>query len=504
MPTILTELGVPNPVIESTRLTQGSNTLNPRWHDVGEWSIWQEFNYKTLGSIFSHIVNAEWKDPLRVASGRGGSLDSEIYDEDQLEHQILSRHTIPIINDALIHANGVLGLKEESVLHLGRRGRCTHEQSGDGREFPDWTLVSPERRAEYWDDNGYCFLGKYYNLLPGDTKISSKWSPSLYTERRARGNQWEWPVRQVLTYACSLGVRYGYLITDKHLVVFQFAREAVGSGLSAGREQRVLPAATHARAESGSTDLSTTFQTLSISSAPYSDRSPTTDFQPPKYQVIDWINSGEGVLTVKLALFYLCLMAGHGPSNIQASYPRLNSWCRLENGTFRHNTSGRTAGQLSSKDRVEDADPQRALDPINHGRLEGGDVGEAGEDLEGGEYRAEGGGSCRAGKAPEVGGDDESTAANEEAYDLFFWYDSTKFLKRRAVEGLQWDSARGLFHFRDEDGEVVYVEEHMIIYDEEAEGWGNFYGNEWVPAHLDPSGAGESSTRKEHKRRRRR
>ncbi|KAK0753557.1 hypothetical protein B0T18DRAFT_397158 [Schizothecium vesticola] len=514
MPTILTELGEPNPVIDSTGLTQGSNTLNPRWHDVGGWSIWQEFNYKTLGSIFGHIVNAEWKDPLRVASGGGGRLDSEIYDEDQLEHQILSRHTIPIVNDALAHANRVLGLKEEFVLHLGRRGRCTHEQSGDGREFPDWTLVSPRRRAEYLDDNGHRFLGKYYNLLPGDTKISSKWSPSLYTERRARGNQWEWPVRQVLTYASSLDVRYGYLLTDKHLVVFQFAREAVGSGLSAGREQRVVPAAMHARAESGSTDLSTTFQTMSISSTQYSNRNPTTDFEQPKYQVIDWISSGKGVLTVKLALFYLCLMAGHGPSNIQTSYPRLNSWCRLENGTFRHNTSGRTAIQLGSKDRVEDADPQRVPDPIDYSRPEGEEGREAGknleeeegrqagENLEEEECRAGGGGSGRAGKAPDVGGDDESRAANEEAYDLFFWYESTRFLKRRAVEGLRWDAARGLFHFQDEDGEVVFVDEHMTIYDEEAESWGYFYGNKWVPAHLDPSGAGEPNTKKEHKRRR--
>lgn len=214
-----------------------------------------------------------------------------------------------------------------------------------------------------------------------------------------------------MTYACSLNVRYGYLITDRHLVVFQFAREAVGPGLSASREQRVVPAATHTRAESSSTDLSTTFQTLSISSAPCSDRSPTTDFQQPKYQVIDWISSGEGVLTVKLALFYLCLTAGHGPSNIQVSYPRLNSWCRLENGTFRHNTSGRTAGQLSSKDRVEDADPQRVPDLIDHDRLKEGDAGETEEDLEG-EYRAEGGESGRAGRALDVGVNNESTAVN--------------------------------------------------------------------------------------------
>ncbi|KAK3363764.1 hypothetical protein B0T25DRAFT_443142, partial [Lasiosphaeria hispida] len=220
MPTILTELRVPNPVINSTRLTQGSNTLNPRWHDVGGWSIWQEFNYKTLGLIFGYLVNTEWKDPLRVVSGGGGSLNSKIYDKNQLEHQILSRHTIPIINDALAHANRVLGLKEEFVLHLGRRGRCTHEQSGDGRKFPDWTLISPGRRAEYWDDNSHRFLRNYYNLLPGNTKISSKWSPSLYAEQRARGNQWKWPVRQVLTYTSSLNVRYVYLITDKHALFY--------------------------------------------------------------------------------------------------------------------------------------------------------------------------------------------------------------------------------------------------------------------------------------------
>jgi hypothetical protein len=400
MPTILTELGAPNPVVDSTSLIQGSNTLNPVWKVVDGWSVWHEFNYKTLGSIFSHVVNAEWEDPLRVASG-GGSLDYEIYDEDQFEHQILSRHTIPVVNDALLHANKVLGLTEQSVLHLGRRGRCTFEQTGDGREFPDWTLVSPGRRAQYRDDDGNCVFGRYYNLLPGDTKISSKWTPSLYASRAARNvEQWEWPVRQVLTYACNLNVRYGYIITDKHLVVFQFAREAVGPGLSAERDQRVVvPAATlalaHARPDSSSTDLSSTFQTLSISepSAPYSDSHPTTDFQRPKYQVIEWSSSGEGVLTVKLALFYLCLMAGHGPSNIQVSYPRLNSWCRLdEDGTFRHNTSGRTATQLSSRDRVEDANPyrdmQQALEATDHSHQ--GDAQEAEEELEGGPA-----GSCK-------------------------------------------------------------------------------------------------------------
>jgi hypothetical protein len=40
------------------------------------------------------------------------------------------------------------------------------------------------------------------------------------------------------------------------------------------------------------------------------------EYQPPKYQAIPWSNKGKGVLTVRLALFYLCLMAGYGDSTI--------------------------------------------------------------------------------------------------------------------------------------------------------------------------------------------
>jgi len=174
---------------------------------------------------------------------RGGNLDSEVFDEDQLEHQILSFDTVPIVNDALHHASKVLKLPE---LHLGRRGRCTQEQSGD----------NPSQRVEYHDEYG-SYRGKYYNLLPGDAKLSSKWTPSLY-DQRVDGSQWEWPVRQVLTYASTLGVRYGFLISDENLVVFQFQREAIGPGLSSGRDRRISTA-THVRVQSASTDMSASF-----------------------------------------------------------------------------------------------------------------------------------------------------------------------------------------------------------------------------------------------------
>src|SRR5436190_1946352 len=50
---------------------------------------------------------------------------------------------------------------------------------------------------------------------------------------------------------------------------------------------------THARVQSASTDISTSFQAMSLFSAPYSDSRPTTEFKPPRYQVIPWVNRGE-------------------------------------------------------------------------------------------------------------------------------------------------------------------------------------------------------------------
>jgi hypothetical protein len=61
------------------------------------------------------------------------------------------------------------------------------------------------------------------NLLPGETKPSTKWSSSsveLYDRKtREYTPNWLWPIKQIFTYCIGLKVRYGYLITDTELVV---------------------------------------------------------------------------------------------------------------------------------------------------------------------------------------------------------------------------------------------------------------------------------------------
>ncbi|KAF4512591.1 hypothetical protein G6O67_001708 [Ophiocordyceps sinensis] len=61
------------------------------------------------------------------------------------------------------------------------------------------------------DQDDGCFL----NLVPGDTKISSKWTPAFYTNVLA----------QTVSYSAERHVRYGFIATDTVLVVLRIARQ---------------------------------------------------------------------------------------------------------------------------------------------------------------------------------------------------------------------------------------------------------------------------------------
>ena len=85
--------------------------------------------------------------------------------------------------------------------------------------------------------------GKYFNMLPGDTKLSAKWSPGMrYSPDPGERGQWSLVVSQISHYSSKLDTRYGFIITDKHLVVFRVAREVIGSGLASTRARRTQTA----------------------------------------------------------------------------------------------------------------------------------------------------------------------------------------------------------------------------------------------------------------------
>lgn len=279
---------------------------------------------------------------------------------------------MPLVNAALIQANTLLGRPQDDRGHLWGSGRGV---ASSGR--PDWSFCSPSKKHQ---------SGRYVNLVPGDTKLSTKWQPSLRTRNLA---EWRLPVRQVLSYGRDLEVRYGFLITNTHLTTLRFRREKIGDGMATNRLRRAVhdsqvdpqasstPSVVHATtplmASTNSTDTAPSSEARPPSSAStqeslYSNSDPTNEFLPPEYCQIPWSDhnmtidgktqSSGPVLTVRLGIFYLCLLARYSPdTSIGYDYPPLDSWTRTATG-YVHNSTGKKVTQLPENATIVDPRPR--------------------------------------------------------------------------------------------------------------------------------------------------
>ncbi|KAK4078100.1 hypothetical protein Purlil1_12069 [Purpureocillium lilacinum] len=335
--TILDILVKPNPDMDSRSVPAGLNTYSNDWIPVTGWQPWVDFTYDNLLSVYRHLLNSTWRTPPPSTDMAAG-FDSHVCDERSLDF-FLVKYIWPHVNAALREANHILQWGKEA-LYLGTGSWC----HGDGS--PDWSLVSSLRKSD----------GRFWNLLPGDTKLSAKWRPDMEqslndTERQ----QWTLPLSQVTTYAAESACRYGFIITDEKLVVLRFTRERVGDGLASTRSTRVI----HQRYPSGNTDLSSIVESMSLDSfgaQSYVEddlaNAVNAEFLPPEFTVIPLAAHGRGRLTVNLSLFCLCLMAAGENGRVGYGYPPLDSWRQESRHKFVHNTSGRVSTKLPANARL--------------------------------------------------------------------------------------------------------------------------------------------------------
>lgn len=302
--------------------------------------------------MYRDVVTAEWNSAPTESLTR---FESEVFDEDSLEHNVLTRAIMPTVNAALAKARRVLKMSSAFDLNFGRSGRCF--QPSWVRIKPDWALCSEAHKASEAP-------GRYQNLLPGDTKPSIKWNSTGYSYDH---RQWRGPVCQILHYCDSTKRRYGFIVTDAEVVVFRCSREVIESGRALARPPRTMVSPGHYRDVSGSSAmsaLSDSMQRASLGpvSSPYQPTETGNEYHPLEYQAIPWANCGDGKrqLTVRLSLLYLALMAGYGPSNIQSEYPSMDSWCLFETGVYAHNTTGETTKKRPSGAKIEYYDPSAA------------------------------------------------------------------------------------------------------------------------------------------------
>ncbi|KID82871.1 Armadillo-like helical [Metarhizium guizhouense ARSEF 977] len=141
--------------------------------------------------------------------------------------------------------------------------------------------------------------------------------------------EWKKVVRQLAAYADEHRVRYGFIVTDKLVVVLRFSRkrEVAARGVGANLPIRSTRAPTPQVSSESDIPSSQSFED--------DDRGQDLGVE---YKAIPWSTHGRGRLTAKLALVALAMMSLHGDNYIASSYPKINTWRGGPNG-IRHNTS---------------------------------------------------------------------------------------------------------------------------------------------------------------------
>lgn len=288
------------------------------------------------------------------------SLETRIFDEDSLEH-LISRAIVPTVNYSLEHAWKYL-YPRDVCPQVTRGGRAKKSASEDKRLYPDWAGVHDSFKTE---------LG-FKNICPGDTKLSTKWASKEPVKEKL---SYYFPMQQIQEYCGGAwNVRYGYLITQAELVVFRISKEEIGPGIASTRSKRdhqfSVPGnfgnvelqrqrQPHQRVVSDTstrTPMSVDEEGNGNPSSPrasskedrsYQPHHGSVEYNPIEFKSIPWDESGKGKLTVKLALWWLHMMAAAPgcDTSVKTEYPPLDSWSTSSDGKSRHSSTGVVANK---------------------------------------------------------------------------------------------------------------------------------------------------------------
>jgi hypothetical protein len=182
---------------------------------------WQDFNYQTLIKSLGKVLQLQVQ-PLDFS--RHFDEVTEFTAEHSLEC-FLNKWTRTIVSFSLSAAQKQHAQFDETHIRMIQGCDATVPGIDDStavrygtqksRLLPDWAGIM-----------GNISEGvRPNNMLPGDTKLSYKWESKHIIpgaiHKSDETPKWLWPIMQVLTYCRNSHSRYGYIITDKELVVIR-------------------------------------------------------------------------------------------------------------------------------------------------------------------------------------------------------------------------------------------------------------------------------------------
>lgn len=170
---------------------------------------WNEFKLSTVkklfGSKISTVLDEEFENLRDFSYVHPESC--KIFDEDSFK-VLVAKSNQCIVLEALTQTPKDINHQSVSMM-TGGAAKVFNKP----RKKPDWAGKSATEEE--------------FNILPGDAKISRNWVSSDLPKRLAvKGSpavstEILWPIRQVLHYCVESQARYGYIISDKELVVLR-------------------------------------------------------------------------------------------------------------------------------------------------------------------------------------------------------------------------------------------------------------------------------------------
>ena len=288
----------------SRQNTRSGSIRNP-WDHPRRIVKWRDFEYDTLQSIYGGT--------LREVLEKSFDLDDvfipriplcQIYDEDSLQ-TLLIRWNLSVTTSALSAAQGHLKIRRTEKIYMCKGGQAKWPGESNKRRRPDWAAVKDPRLDDDSED-------KPRNLLPGDTKPSRKWSSVAIIrgdiEQVHFNRNWYQPMAQIFTYCVRNDARYGYIITDKELVVVRVGPTAQGDSTKSqpSHDLKALGVAKRKPRKDNLKNVEATDPYLRALKNGYLE-----------YKAIPWhacsnaAQGGSAVMTVNLALFWLHIMAAN-------------------------------------------------------------------------------------------------------------------------------------------------------------------------------------------------
>ena len=220
---LLDYLTTRNPLLNISASGTGNNTKpSSPWNAPTIVIEWDDFEHDALQSIHGGKLNG--------VLGQSFALDHfsipripfcQIHDENSLD-SLLIKWTQSVTCSALSAAHQCLKDDSAERIYMCRGGQA--KSPGNAKCRPDWAAVKNSTIDRQSEDRAR-------NLLPGDTRLSTKWSIAKFQHglremlknnaeiKDCAYQDWCRPIVQIFTYCVRNDARYGYIITDKELVV---------------------------------------------------------------------------------------------------------------------------------------------------------------------------------------------------------------------------------------------------------------------------------------------